>query len=293
VPFLSDLSLPSTSVVLNIFKRAKNFPIQLEAVLSQSYPIAEVFVWENGEQNVEDVASSFQKVTRVRSDTNLGVWSRFAVALNAKADFIWVIDDDTIPGTKWLENAIETFRNRPAVIGSRGLRFYSSHSYLLYEEFGPNNPSDFVQEVDIVGHNWIFPRHWLWAFWASYPDKFESDYVGEDIHLSYAVQKHLGFGTVVPPHPIDREDMWGEVASSSLFDGTDSAGISAKPGSLKKFENAFQHYISKGFKLISEQEPNSSRANGYRWVGRVARHLPRFVLNAARFVNLKKKPNAE
>jgi hypothetical protein len=45
-----------------------------------------------------------ENTTSAFCNRNLGVWSRFAYALNAKTKYVCVFDDDTIPGNNWLKN---------------------------------------------------------------------------------------------------------------------------------------------------------------------------------------------
>lgn len=227
---------------MNVFRRGSNFSKQLAAIRAQTHKVHKIFVWENG----ADESDAQPGVIVMRSSENLGVWARFAAGLNAETDFLWVIDDDTIPGARWLENALATFQEHPGVIGSRGLRFHTPHSYTLYEEFGPNNPNSQVEQVDIVGHNWIFPRSWLAFFWTELGNRFENPLAGEDIHLSFAVKKHLGLGTFVPPHPNSDPSLWGELPDSK-FDGKGSEAISQNPKSMRRFELAYAHYIDQGF----------------------------------------------
>lgn len=275
---------PSVSVVLNVFKRGENFARQLDAVRAQTLPPKEILIWENGADKVE--LSGESGVTRARSEDNLGVWARFAYALNASSEFVWLIDDDTIPGPGWLENALRTFRSNPGVIGSRGLKFSSSTNYLLYEEYGPNRPSEKVEEADIVGHNWVIPRAWLGFFWSEYGQKFPHDLAGEDIHLSFAVQKHLGLGTFVPPHPADNQDWWGELSSQSDFDGTDENAISQSPESMRRFERAYAHYVRLGFEPVCVRTQTEKGIN--RVLGTVISKWPYQAQKIANLINLRK-----
>jgi len=73
------------SVILTKYKREHRFEEQYQSVENQSIKPEEILVCDNRSQN-------------------LGVWSRFSTALHAKGEFVCVIDDDTIPGEKWLEN---------------------------------------------------------------------------------------------------------------------------------------------------------------------------------------------
>jgi len=275
---------PTVTVVMNVYKRAANFEIQLDAIRGQTHPVNQILVWENGAQSPPP--NNVKSFVTSRSTKNLGVWARFAFALNAKTDFVWIIDDDTIPGRGWLENAIHTFESTPGIIGSRGLRFHSKSSYVLYDEFGPRNPSDQAQEVDIVGHNWIFPTAWLGEFWSELSNRYPSDLAGEDIHLSYAIGKHLGLGTFVPPHPASNTDLWGELPGKTHLDGTDDDAISRDPKSLKKFEEAYRHYIRLGFEPMVSGKSAQQQIHRYRnrALGAIVSRMPVFAHRLAKLL---------
>lgn len=285
--------VPSVSVILNVFRRSQNFHFQLEAIKKQTWPVKEIFVWENGEDTIPEAIIFSEGLTRLRSSRNLGVWSRFALALNATGDLVWLIDDDVVPGVRWLENAVNTYLVEPAVIGSRGLKFHSNFSYLLYDEFGPNAPSFQAEVVDIVGHNWIFPRAWLGLFWGSYQEKFDSPLAGEDIHLSF-VAKRAGYPTVVPPHPPDSLDLWGEIKEASLFSGDDTAAISKDLSSLRRFEDAFRHYVSLGFQTVSSQDHVTFGRKTFAAVlGKLISRFPKQFFLMAKKLGLRKSPGRE
>jgi GT2 family glycosyltransferase len=71
------------TVILTKYKRPHLLENQFISLRNQTLKPDEILVCDNSLQN-------------------LGVWARFSMALNAKSDFVCVIDDDTIPGIKWL-----------------------------------------------------------------------------------------------------------------------------------------------------------------------------------------------
>ena len=281
--FPSANKKPTVTAVLNVFKRARNLEEQISAIRAQTFEVSEIIMWENG----EDAAPDANVDIRIRSGANLGVWARFSAALNAKSDFIWMIDDDSIPGPNFLRSALDTFFETPGVIGSRGLRFRTSSSYTLYDEYGPVNPNEQAVRVDIVGHNWIFPREWLSYFWREYPSKFDHALAGEDIHLSFAVQKHLGLGTYVPPHPRGDLSVWGESAPTVAV-MNDSVAISNSRESMKRFEKAFAHYVSSGFVIQNEADSTQTPLT-QRIAGSVVRKAPYTAQRIALALGLRKR----
>ena len=240
------------SVVLNVFRRSKHFPEQLRAIQNQSVAPKEILVWENGEQEIPQDLREFVILTR--ASKNFGVWARFAHALNAGSEFVCVIDDDTIPGRDWLKNCLSTMEATPGLLGTRGLIFESSKNYSINQEYGVYGSNDLTTQVDIVGHSWFFRREWLAAYWSEYADRFDSPLAGEDIHFSFAIQKHLGLPTLVPPHRASHPEEWGSDPRRAREIGEEAVAISKGAKAMEIFEKALQHYRKLGFKTIVESE---------------------------------------
>lgn len=237
------------AAILNVYKRPESLQEQLEAVQSQTVKPSEIFIWQNG--NEFDIPQNvYRHATVIRSSSNLGVWARFAFALNADAEYICVFDDDTIPGSMWFENCLSTMEKTPGLLGARGLRFKSPSSYRWHEEFGWNSPNEQTEIVDIVGHSWFFKREWLASFWQELGNSQKHPRAGEDIHFSYAIQKHLGLSTYVPPHPAGQEKLWGSTPQRAIELGGSDVAISGTLKSRKAFQENFNRYIEQGFRLV-------------------------------------------
>lgn len=245
------------SVVLNVFRRSKHFPAQLKAIQEQSVRPREILVWENGEEGVPEDLRNF--VTVARASRNFGVWARFSYALNATSEFICVIDDDTIPGKDWLKNCLTTFAQTPGLLGTRGLTFESANNYSINRESGVYGANEQTTQVDIVGHSWFFRREWLAAYWAEYSTRFDNPLAGEDIHFSYALQKHHSLPTLVPPHRISHPDEWGSDPRFAREIGEENVAISKGAKAMQVFENALQHYRKLGFKTMIEKDSSQEQ----------------------------------
>lgn len=246
---------PKISVVLNVYKRGQHFERQLEAIRAQTIKPFEILVWENGEDRVPDRLR--EGLIVASCSENLGVWARFAFALNAKGDFVCVFDDDCIPGDMWFENCIETANETNGLLGTRGLIFSNPRLYSSYQDIGVYGPNDEACEVDIVGHSWFFRRTHLGAFWSQYANRFPADLAGEDLHFSFAVQQTLGLSTWVPPHPLGSPRKWGALPEVSLSLGNDKAAISNRLSSLNRFQSAFDHYRRIGLRVIFDSQLTS------------------------------------
>ena len=238
------------TVVLNAFKRQQYLKQQINCVLSQTVPVERVLIWNN--DNKLDAHRFDEKVMIANHSHNLGVWSRFAYALNAETEYVCVLDDDTFPAPRFFENCLQQMDQEPALLGARGLRFLSPTRYQFYRSFGWDAPNEKAEVVDIVGHAWFFKREWLAAFWRELPPLGGSRLVGEDMHFSFMLQKYLGIRTMVPPHPKADPAIWGSDPVLAQMFGTSTEAISQGDGAQEKFDTALRHCTASGFRLCKD-----------------------------------------
>lgn len=252
----------SITVVLSGYKRS-HLKEQVEAIKNQSVPVKEIFYWQNTVPGFSYEEETYSELNAALSNYNYGVWARFAYALNAKTDYVCVLDDDTIPGSRWLENCLNTYKTHPGLLGGIGLRFKDG-TYMLdrlpsgkYARYGWDNAPDLygnneeTVEVDIVGHSWFFARDLLSVFWREIPAQHWTMLCGEDIHFSYMLQKYTDLKTYVPPHPANDTSMWSSLKAA--WYGSDqhaTAYINLDSGEMAKY---LQHCIDNGFVLYKNR----------------------------------------
>lgn len=253
---------PTITVVLNGYKR-QNLREQVEAIKNQSVPVKEIFYWQNTVPGFEYDEDTYCQLNSALSNYNYGVWARFAYALNAKSDYVCVFDDDTIPGSRWLENCLETYKTHPGLLGGIGLRFKNGDYELdqledgRYTRYGwESNPqcvgnNSEPVEVDIVGHSWFFSRDLLSVLWRELPEEHWTMLCGEDIHFSYMLQKYTDLKTYVPPHPPEDKTLWSSLKAIEYgCDYHATAHITLASGEMKRY---LQHCIDNGFTLYRDR----------------------------------------
>jgi Glycosyl transferase family 2 len=234
------------TAILNGYKRPQFLNEQVLALKNQTIPPTEIMLWQNNSAGFDTNITN--QLTTAVSNKNLGVWARFAFALNAKTEYVCIFDDDTIPGPLWFENCLNTIKTHEGLLGTIGCVFKSNQGYYPYIRYGWDNPNVKAVKVDIVGHCWFFRKEWLSAYWRELPPTgFEI--CGEDMHFSYAIQKYLNLGTYVPPHPPDFKEMWGSTKGWEM--GREENGISLQPSSIDKMNQYYKILINKGFKIIN------------------------------------------
>jgi GT2 family glycosyltransferase len=242
------------TVILNGFKRAKHFDLQLASIRNQTIKPASILFWQNG--NFSEFPKTSDELIKASCNQNLGVWARFAFALNAKTEWVCVFDDDTIPGPRWFENCLETMKSYEGLMGTVGVLLKSDLGMFPFKRYGwtdTNNRS--TVEVDFVGHSWFFHRDWLSYFWRELPPKNHNMLVGEDIHFSLMLRKHGRINTYVPPHPSDDRSLWGSQSETGLAIGQDASALYLIPGSLQKMNDYLEYCKTIGFEAIRKR-PN-------------------------------------
>ena len=255
------MSKESITVVLNGYKRNHTLREQVESITSQTKPVDTILYWQNSIQGQPyDLSPLVETQSPIAvSNTNYGVWARFAHALNAKTEYVCIIDDDTIPGDMWMENCLETYKNHTGLLGTIGFHFqdggYNIHS--RENKPGWDWPNEEVVQVDMVGHNWFFHRDMLSVFWREQPPIEQPMIVGEDIHFSYMLQKYTEeHATWVPPHPADNKRMWGSIKPLEYGTDWNATANTAVPLMGEYLDRC----IENGFELLSDPNTNAKRS---------------------------------
>lgn len=241
------------TVILNGYKRPYTLKQQYDAITNQTVKPAKIMLWKNGTDNDSEFPyDQCPGMIISRCSENLGVWARFAFGLMARTKYVCFFDDDTIPGSRWFENCLSTMSTYRGCLTTKGLIFDSPNGYGGgWSDFGWNTPNSKIQPVDLPGHAWFMERDWLSEFWREIPDpKYWR--CGEDIHVAYVLQKYLGLGTYVPPHPIDDTSLWGATPDLSQGYGGDSQSTAAQDG-LGMMNEYIMSCRARGYRFLFER----------------------------------------
>jgi len=188
-----------------------------------------------------------------RNDHNWKFYGRFAGALLAETEHIAIFDDDTIPGSRWLENCLNTMETHEGILGSAGVILQGS-TYNPHQRCGWPTHNPETTQVDLVGHAWFFKRDWLKYLWAEPPITWDN---GEDMQFSYAAQKYGNINTYCPPHPPDDKELHGSILGNEL--GIDDKATSTNSTlSHQAFFSERDYCVStaidRGWVLVKDQE---------------------------------------
>ena len=215
------------TVILSLWRRPQNLKPQIEALRNQTFPPKEIWLWANDHDDNADVDFDDLDVDRIIDCSyNFKFYGRFAIALFAETRFVTIIDDDTIPGSKWLENCLDTYFKlekkgfTQPILSTAGITL-NSLRYENHVRAGWPIQNKEIEQVDVGCQSWFFNRDCLSHLWREKPTRWDN---GEDIQFSYCSQKYGGVQTFCPPHPPGEKEKWGSLYAVEL--GTDAVATS-------------------------------------------------------------------
>uniref|UniRef100_A0A0E0CSU0 Uncharacterized protein n=1 Tax=Oryza meridionalis TaxID=40149 RepID=A0A0E0CSU0_9ORYZ len=220
---------PRVTVILNHFKR-RTLCAQLDTLRRQTVPFHRAWVLAFGSPNeaaLRRIVGSYNdsRISFVSSGHDFKYYGRFQMALQSESDFVYVLDDDMIPGARMLEiltHVAGTDKYRNAVLGSIGRilpfrqkdftfpsyrKFRSKEAGLYLPDPAYDIAVDRIVQVDFLSSSWFLAADLVKALFIEVPFTFMT---GEDLHLSYQLQKYMGAGSFVVPVDAGDKETWGD-----------------------------------------------------------------------------------
>ena len=229
MPNLKNVPFPEVTVILNLYKRPEALQYQLRAIEQQTLKPKEILLFHSLIQNnlyeinlSEEIKTHFTGIQTYAGDE--GVWERFNFARKeASCELVCILDDDTIPGIRWLENCYIHMIQQDAIYVTRGICLNTDSNYPdnNYSVVGWEAPCNKPVQVDFGENAWFMTKKHLDTMFtdnAEWQKKYPN--TGESIYLSYSNLKFDSVPTIVPPHYTFDQDFWGSIPQiSSVFYG--------------------------------------------------------------------------
>lgn len=249
------------TVVLSSYKKPDALVPQLEAIRHQTLKPSKVYLFQDGIDGHYSISFSDEFLDEfdlvVNCKKNMGVWERFRFASRSSTPYTCVFDDDTIPGSRWLENCHFNMMHSYGIYGTVGIVLEEGYGYPgngNYYRVGWVSPNNQLVKVDFVGHSWFAPSAALRYMFEDTDHFQEYRIVGEDMCLSVKASEH-GISTFVPPHPFNDESLWGSSFGSAMSFGRSESALSMNPANLKLMSQAIEDFAKSGHKFLFQTDP--------------------------------------
>jgi hypothetical protein len=247
------------TVILNVYKRPQYLKEQIKAFESQTIPCD---IWidytvPEGEPmyDLSSIAPNAKITTR--TNQNLFHIGRFFYALNAQTEYLFICDDDQLPGKNYLQHCINIIENEgDCVLTGYGLRFDRNiPRYHAVEVYGWHNINrggfNTSKEVDMAGHSWFMKRSSLSYITRETPYSFEN---GEDLFFSYIINKYAKIPIKASPHKINEPENWSCDYNKGMEMGNDIHSTWRLSNHVSIRSKSLRHYLDKGWKLVNDKK---------------------------------------
>lgn len=241
------------SVVLTLYKRPEYLETQLKAIENQTLKPKEILLYQDGTGDTIKIPEHLKQRFNIIeiSPENKGVWERFNFARkNAKSKYVCIFDDDTIPGSRWLENCMTEMLNQEGLYGAIGIvtknQKYNADSI---KRIGWESNNEETMHVDFAGHSWFLKKDWIDYLFKNTEELQKYKVCAEDMTLSMKLQQH-GINTYIPKQPESEPELIGSIKGQELGDDKQSLFVN---NGWTKMSEAFDRLVNQyGFKTIQE-----------------------------------------
>ena len=245
------------TVILSEYKRPQYLASQIEAFNNQTVPCN---IWidytvPEGEE-VLDLASMYPNVkVTTRTNQNLYHIGRFFYGLNSQDEYVFICDDDIIPGKNYLYKCIQTIKEQgDCIITGYGLKFDRKFpGYHAVENWSwhkiPEGGFNEIKKVDMAGHSWFMKRSSLSNITREIPYSYQN---GEDLFFSYITNKYTKISIIVLPHILESPDNWSCDYNKGWKMGNDDNATWRLNNHLPIRHKTITHYLNNGWKLIND-----------------------------------------
>lgn len=138
---------------------------------------------------------------------NLYHIGRFYYALSAPTEYVFILDDDMMPGNNYIQHCIDLIEEEDCVVTGYGVTL-DGKGYNPTNRFGWHTlPNDIVKpiNVDMAGQSWFMKKSTL--KYIAYEEPY-SYLNGEDLHFSYMLKKYTNIPIKVNTHFRDKPENW-------------------------------------------------------------------------------------
>lgn len=183
------------TTILTITDRLEYLDSQLESINNQTIKSDIILHWNND----SDYNLEYPSLIYRNQHKSAPLYSRFINSLNITTPYIFICDDDILPGKRYLEKCIEFSKNKNVCIVSCGMNFNEGETkYNVSRRIGQSKFLKSPTQVNMGGQGYFFKTELLKEY-CKY--KIHSTLSGEDIHLGFVCYKEN-----IPIYVLDKDE---------------------------------------------------------------------------------------
>lgn len=233
------------TTVLSAVNRLHYLPSQIESIQAQTTPSDILLIWRN--QKVYDLEFPCI-IYRNESKHFNSLYGRFYNSLHVKTPYIFIVDDDILPGKEYIERCIKfsKSKNDKVVISTFGITVNPNN--ITYSDIVRYNTKLFLDkpiQVDMGGQGWFMKTELLYHF---LDQAIIEQSNGEDLHFSYCLS-NKSIPIIVLNKDRKNKDTWQDLTLGKR--GGDDFGIhKVDKNHWQVRDRLLKAYAKKGWKFL-------------------------------------------
>jgi hypothetical protein len=167
------------TTILTVYNRLDYLESQIESIKNQTVE-SDIFIhWNTSEEYTLKYPSLIYK----NQHKSAPLYNRFIHHVNISTPYIFICDDDILPGKDYLRRGIDFIEKKNSCIVNYGMILKEgSTNYEVRKRIGYDTLLEEPKQVDMGGQGYLFKSELLRNF-CNY--KIHDDKWGEDIHLGF------------------------------------------------------------------------------------------------------------
>ena len=185
VDYNKNFFMEKVTTILTVYKRAKYLNEQIKAIENQSLKSNILIHWNS--KNLPQENMHYPMYIYKNFNSKNALFNRFYSSLSLNSEYIFICDDDIVPGNDYLRRGINFLKSNDnkALLGVYGMIFRPGETrYNVHERIGAvhNNFPKKPRKVHMVGQGYLFHKSILHLFAGHEKLSTKSN---EDICLGY------------------------------------------------------------------------------------------------------------
>jgi len=189
------------TAIIQSYRRQENIPIIVKRLKEQTHPPSRIIVWNDNDGSEKDLHIKGIEII----NTNSNEWHNcgsFLIAYFCTTDYVAIIDDDRLPGKRWLDFCVKNIKSQKHIYTGFGIKLRTNKYSGRVEVKGMVSKEKKFVEVDMAGNIYFFPKNAILPMFSKRPPFW--DHIS-DLHFSFMARK-VGYKIYVP-FPLLKEQL--------------------------------------------------------------------------------------